>query len=215
MIFRIDLKIFVFLVLFYFTRQIQIYAIIMIFCMVHELSHLLAGILLKMKVKRVSLLPVGLSIEFSLTKKDYNEKILNANKLERKKMMIAIAGPLSNLFIMLMISFMKINTNLSTTILYANFLIAIFNLLPIYPLDGGRILKSIFSLLCNKKTATIYCNRISNMSLFLLTFLFSLLIYDLKNIGLLIIIVYLWYLVLKENKLYKMKLRVYEMLKYL
>ena len=41
------------------------------------------------------------------------------------------------------------------------------------------------------------------------------LIYDLKNIGLLIIIVYLWYLVLKENKLYKMKLRVYEMLKYL
>ena len=76
MIFRIDLKIFVFLILFYFTRQIQIYAIIMIFCMIHECSHLFAGLLLKMKVKQVTLLPVGLSIEFSLTKRDYNEKIL-------------------------------------------------------------------------------------------------------------------------------------------
>ena len=38
--FRIDLKIFAFLILFYFTRQIEIYALIMLFAIIHELSHL-------------------------------------------------------------------------------------------------------------------------------------------------------------------------------
>ena len=215
MIFRIDLKIFVFLILFYFTRQIQIYAIIMIFCMIHECSHLFAGLLLKMKVKQVTLLPVGLSIEFSLTKRDYNEKILKSNRLEIKRIIIAMAGPLVNILIMLFILFMKPTTNLSMMIMYSNLLIAIFNLLPIYPLDGGRILKSILSLLVNKVNATIYMNKISNIVLFLITFLFSILIYDLKNIALLVILIYLWYIVLKENKIYKMKVKIYQMLKYL
>ena len=44
--FRIDLKIFIFLVLFYFTKQIEIYALIMIFAIIHELGHLVAGILM-------------------------------------------------------------------------------------------------------------------------------------------------------------------------
>ena len=215
MIFRIDLKIFVFLILFYFTRQIQIYAIIMIFCMIHECSHLFAGLLLKMKVKQVTLLPVGLSIEFSLTKRDYNEKILKSNRLEIKRIIIAMAGPLVNILIMLFILFMKPTTNLSMMIMYSNLLIAIFNLLPIYPLDGGRILKSILSLLVNTVNATIYMNKISNIVLFLITFLFSILIYDLKNIALLVILIYLWYIVLKENKIYKMKVKIYQMLKYL
>lgn len=215
MIFRIDLKIFVFLILFYFTRQIQIYVIIMIFCMIHECSHLFAGLLLKMKVKQVTLLPVGLSIEFSLTKRDYNEKILKSNRLEIKRIIIAMAGPLVNILIMLFILFMKPTTNLSMMIMYSNLLIAIFNLLPIYPLDGGRILKSILSLLVNKVNATIYMNKISNIVLFLITFLFSILIYDLKNIALLVILIYLWYIVLKENKIYKMKVKIYQMLKYL
>ncbi len=183
--------------------------------MIHECSHLFAGLLLKMKVKQVTLLPVGLSIEFSLTKRDYNEKILKSNRLEIKRIIIAMAGPLVNILIMLFILFMKPTTNLSMMIMYSNLLIAIFNLLPIYPLDGGRILKSILSLLVNKVNATIYMNKISNIVLFLITFLFSILIYDLKNIALLVILIYLWYIVLKENKIYKMKVKIYQMLKYL
>lgn len=215
MIFRIDLKIFAFLILFYFTKQIEIYGIIMIFACLHEMSHLLAGLLLKMKVKRVTLMPLGLSIEFNLTEKDYNQKILKSNKLEIKRIIVAMAGPAVNILIILIIALIKPNSDLSATVIYSNFLIAIFNLLPIYPLDGGRILKSILSLLVNKRNANIYMNRISNLVLFLITFLFSILIYDLKNVALLFILIYLWYIVLKENKIYKMKIRLYDMLKYL
>lgn len=51
--FRIDLKIFIIIILFYLTKQIQIYALIMIFALIHELAHLLAGILIKMKPEKL------------------------------------------------------------------------------------------------------------------------------------------------------------------
>ena len=212
MIFRIDLKIFIFLILFYFTRQIEIYSMIMLFAIIHEFSHLLAGILLKMKVKRVTLMPMGLSIEFKLTEKDYNDKILKSNKLEIKRIIVALAGPLTNILIIYLVKYLQISNELGETIIYSNLILAIFNLIPIYPLDGGRILKSILSLFISKKNATIFINKISNAILFLLTFLFSILIYYYQNIVLLFILIYLWYIALRENRIYKNKIRLYRLI---
>ena len=45
--FRIDLKIFVFLILFYLTKQIEIYAMVMFFCIIHELGHLAARLIFR------------------------------------------------------------------------------------------------------------------------------------------------------------------------
>ena len=85
--FRIDLKIFLFLILFYFTKQIETYVIIIVFAIIHELGHLMAGLIMGMKPEKIELMPYGISISFKLKPKDYNKKILKANLLEIKKIL--------------------------------------------------------------------------------------------------------------------------------
>lgn len=208
--FRIDLKIFLFLILFYLTKQIEIYAMIMVFALIHELGHLLAGIILKMKPEKLEIMPFGVSIAFKIEPKDYNKKIKKGNKLDIKKIIVASAGPLTNLIIIIITYNLKIDMIKAIMVIYTNFLIMVFNLLPIYPLDGGRILKSIICLNKKRKCAILYTNKISNMTLFFISFLFSILIYYYKNWAIIVILMYLWYIVLKENRICRMKLKLYE-----
>lgn len=143
---RIDLKIFIFAILFYLTKQIEIYALLMIFALLHEFGHLIAGLLLDFKPERMNIMPMGVSISFKVDIKDYNKKIQNSNILSVKKIIIALSGPIMN--ILLAILFMCIDFNLNEiqrlNIIYANILIFIFNLLPIYPLDRWQNIKTIY-----------------------------------------------------------------------
>ena len=97
--------------------------------------------------------------------------------------------------------------------MYANILIAIFNLIPIYPLDGGRILKGMLHILYGRKQSYEYTNKISNACIVLLTVIASITILYLKNIAILFILLYLWYLVIVENKQYQKKKKIYESMK--
>ena len=91
------LKIFIFIVIFILTRQIEIYGILMLFALFHELGHMLAGILLGFKPNSLEIMPFGLSIGFESKSENYNQKIKNGTKLTLKKLIIAISGPLTNL----------------------------------------------------------------------------------------------------------------------
>lgn len=210
---RIDLKIFIFLILFILTRQIEIYALMMVFAIIHELGHMFSGILLGLKIEKMELMPYGVSVSFRLTTKDYNNKIKNGNLLELKKIIVAIAGPLTNLLIAIITYYLDIGEELKALVVYSNILLLLFNLIPVYPLDGGRILKSILHILFGKKTAEKYINNISFVLLLFLTFVSSIAIICLKNIAIFLIIAFLWLMYIKEDKVYRRKENIYKLLK--
>ena len=207
--FRIDLKIFIFLIIFYFTKQIEIYAMIMFFALIHELGHLIAGLLMGMKPEKIELMPFGVSISFKIKVEEYNKKIKKGNLLEIKKMVVALAGPLTNFIIIIITNNLKIDIFKSLMIIYTNFLIMIFNLLPIYPLDGGRILKGILHINFGIRTTEFYINIISKIMVAIITILSSILILYVHNVAILFIDLYLWYLVLKEDVKYKKREEIY------
>ena len=146
-----------------------------------------------------------------------NKKIKNGNMLALKKAIIAFAGPFVNLIIMAIsiicykITVISEIAGVSIELLiYSNLLIFIFNMLPIYPLDGGRILKAIVHIKYGLFTAYVITNKISNVVVIILTAFASFAILEYKNIAILIIIAYLWALVINENRKYNMKLKIWQ-----
>ena len=199
MIFRIDLKIFLFAILFFITKQIELYAYIMIFCIIHELGHLLMGLIVKMKPEKLEIMPYGVSISFKLKIDDYNKKIKKGNLLTLKKIIVAIAGPLTNLFISFI--YFYLGNNIAV---YSNILIALFNLLPVYPLDGGRILEGMLHITLGREKSKKITYIISNVAIILITIFGSIAILIYKNIAIFLIIIALWGIVIKENSKYNL-----------
>ena len=211
---KIDLKIFLFGVLFLLTNQIEIYALIMIFALLHELGHLCAGLILGFRLKSIGVNPLGFQIEFKTKTEDYNKKIKQGNELCLKKLVIALAGPLVNLFIILICFFINNKLIISKEIIiYSNILLAIFNLIPIYPLDGGRILKQVIHIFKGKEESYKKVNSVSKITVILLTIMVSISILYIHNIAFLLILLYLWYLVLKNQKEYNLYKKALNILK--
>lgn len=211
--FRIDLKIFILVILFFITNQIKIYAMIMLFAIIHEFGHLFSGILLGMRPTKIEVKPFGVSIDFDITRKDYNIKIRKGNLLEVKKIFVALAGPITNILIitiLILFNIFNINYYDKMIMIFSNVTLIIFNIFPIYPLDGGRILKSLIYIFKGKQTAEKYIYRISYTTLIMITIISSIAILYLKNIAIFLIVIFLWGLQMKEHMIYKNRKILYE-----
>lgn len=219
---KVDLKIFLFLFLFLLTSQIEIYVILMIFAIIHELGHLITGVVLGFRPEEIKLTPVGLQIKFKMESLNKNQQRANglsdkgnnrlikntANSLCIKKAIIALAGPITNLLIAVIVILIgnfninATNTYLYQIIIYSNFLIAIFNLIPIYPMDGGRVINEVIKLFYGNIVAYKLTYIISKTVLILLTAISSIVILYIHNISIVIILAYLWYLEILEIRKY-------------
>ena len=210
--FKVDLKIFLFLLIFYFTNQIDAYLLILVFALIHEMGHLLSGLLLGMKPSKIELKPYGVSISFKIKPDDYNIKILKGNLLEIKKIIVATAGPITNLLIIFIVLQLNMNMFLGLKIIYSNLLVFLFNLIPFYPLDGGRILKGILHIILGKRKSENYTNRISFICLIIFTAIGSIAIFYIQNIAFFIIIICLWIMYVKEDIIHKGKNKIYNLI---
>ncbi|MBR6778881.1 MAG: site-2 protease family protein [Clostridia bacterium] len=123
----------------------------------HELAHLMVAKSRGYALKQIKLDMFGLAVD------------LDENISDRDNFAINIAGPICNLFICLL--YMSAYWLFPVSVLYlntfclANLTLCLFNLLPIYPLDGGKIFQSIVR---NEKTHLIL-DKVVRVSLFILS----------------------------------------------
>lgn len=200
--FRIDLKIFLCIILFCISKQIEIYIIMIIFAFLHEIGHLIAGLILRLKPEKIEIIPVGLTVSFKVDIEGINKKKGNGNMFVIKEIIVAIAGPIVNLLIFIITLLNEEKTYLNNLIMYSNLLIFIFNLIPIYPLDGGRILKGILHIIFGKRTSYKITYDISIISNIILTAICSIAILYYKNIAIFLIVAYVWIILIREINRY-------------
>lgn len=133
----------------------------MFFCVVlHEFGHALTGKRFGVKTMDILVSPIG--------------GLARMNKMPEKpihEFFVAIAGPLVNLAIAIMISLLfliitgKFSFDINTydfnnpwefvrVLALINFTLFLFNLIPAFPMDGGRILRSLLATKIGKVKAT-------------------------------------------------------------
>ncbi|MBA4602723.1 M50 family metallopeptidase [Thermoactinomyces mirandus] len=117
---------------------IEIFTLIVL-VVIHELGHLAAANAFGWRMESIRLLPFG-----GVVKTDEWGTVP-----AREEITVALAGPFQHVFIVLISLFFHQqgwwSLDWTKYFIHGNMMVAGFNLLPIYPLDGGRILQSSLS----------------------------------------------------------------------
>lgn len=134
--------------------------------LLHELGHALAAKRYNIQTKDITLLPIG--------------GLARLDKIPEKpseELVVAFAGPLVNIFIAFLASlFIRLpdnseeliaqltggigSSNFMLNFYIVNLWLALFNLIPAFPMDGGRILRAILSFKLERNLATTIAARI-------------------------------------------------------
>ena len=155
-------------------RDLLIVGIILACVAAHECGHMLAARRIGLIPKAVILLPLT---GVALYDEPRTEKPQPANQVWKREVRLALIGPLVSLALACLASavvsasgrggdlwtwpFLQAR-NLPKSLVWANLWLAILNLMPAYPLDGGRILRAFLSRTLDTSTATRRAVSISN-----------------------------------------------------
>ncbi|WP_237563657.1 M50 family metallopeptidase [Halalkalibacter okhensis] len=102
---------------------------------IHEMGHAIAAHLFKWRIHKIELLPFGGVAEV--------EDV--GNRPFHEELIVIIAGPLQHIW-MMVLSYLFVQTSIWTStdhhlFVWHNMMILLFNLIPILPLDGGRLVQ--------------------------------------------------------------------------
>jgi len=139
-------------------RGLALVGLIFVSVVLHELGHALVGMQSGVPAKAIILLPIGGVTVFDETQRPVEPGLLTW----KRDIRIALAGPLVNLVIalagvgillavapqvqLLARPLGAVNSNnLARSFVWANLWLALFNLLPAYPMDGGKVLRALFN----------------------------------------------------------------------
>ena len=111
---------------------------VLVFSALHELGHIAALTVLGERAELITVAYYGIGLKY------------NSHTGPLKSIVIILCGPAVNLIFMLLGIEIEINTALF-----------VINLLPIYPLDGGRILLGLMTMLLGARTGERIAYRIS------------------------------------------------------
>ncbi len=163
----------------------------------HEMAHVITALIFRIEIRSIRILPVG-----------FNAVIEEGTDCLWKKVLIYLAGPITNVLIyisgqlfceyLINISIYKeYIMNFANTNLY----LAMFNILPVIPLDGSRILVNILAL---RKGYLITGRYVRRLSLFFsIVFIFvgfiQIFLSSFFNLSLIIIGIYIIILIISKD----------------
>ncbi len=111
--------------------------------LLHECTHMLVAHLLGFETQSIEIYPFGGAAE-----------ICGTEDFPAFEGLIAASGPLASLFIGFLAQKLPFVPNEFVSLSYS---VALFNLIPVYPLDGGRILCSLLKSFCGEQKGHKCC----------------------------------------------------------
>lgn len=131
--------------------------------LVHEFGHLFAALVLRWKIDKIYVYPLGGIVKF-------NESI-NRNIIE--EFFVVVSGPIFQIIY----SYILFSLQINNCLFFSNLLLC-YNLLPIYPLDGGKICNMIFSYFFSYKIS-FFISVLISFIFFVFSFIYF--VFCLKN----------------------------------
>ena len=172
--------------------------------LLHEYGHALTARHYGIQTRNIVLLPIGGVAALEGMPKD-----------PRQEIRVALAGPMVNFLIAVLLWLMLapgtsdpplslVQGSFLERLMIVNIVLAVFNLLPAFPMDGGRVLRALLAMWLNRTQATQIAANVGQ--LMALGFGFLGLLY---NPFLLFIALFVWIGAVAEASAERMKLALY------
>lgn len=151
----------------------------------HELGHVFIAIIFKYEIKKINIYPFG---GYTIFEYDINRPFI-------EELLLFSFGIIFQLILLIIFNIFIDNSTYIYRIFYSyNLTIILFNLLPIIPLDGGKLLNIIINYILPFKISHKLSIYISYIIILLIIIFFN------KDINMIIMCMLLLFLLIKEHK---------------